>query len=168
VMALAALSLCPSGLDVAEALPIAAASNEPVFGAVTASAEDAGTMTPIGSGQFTIDDRVFVGKSLGRSVSDEAAGCLTGQFRSVESWALTSPKMVGTHRSVATIRSDHGTLTLRLHGQMEFPSATGAWEIARGTGDCADVEGDGTYSATFPSSNDGPPLRLTFEGQVHS
>jgi hypothetical protein len=157
----------PAGLEVAEALPIAAASSEPVFGAVTASIDDPGTMTPTGNGKFTIDERVFSGKSLSRSVSDDAAGCLTGQFRSVESWSLDSPRMVGSHKSTATIRSDHGTVTLRLRGQMEFPSATGNWEVARGTGDCSDLDGEGTYSATFPSSSDGS-MRLTFEGQAHS
>ena len=168
LMAFLALSLCPAGLDVADALPIAAASSEQVFGAVSGSIEAPGTMTPTGNGRFTIDDRVFAGKSLGRSVGDEAAGCLTGQFRSVESWVLVSPKLAGTHRSTATIRSERGTLNLRLRGQMEFPTASGSWEITRGTGDCADLEGEGTYSATFPAASDGSPMRLTFEGQAHS
>jgi len=157
----------PAGTEVAEALTISAAANEPVFGAVTAGIDDPGTMTPTGNGRFTIDDRIFAGKSLSRSVSDDAAGCFTGQFRSVESWSLDSPRMVGNHRSTATIRSDRGTLTLRLRGQMEFPAATGDWQISRGTGDCSDLEGEGTYSATFPASSDGS-MRLTFEGQAHS
>ena len=168
MIAFVALSLCPAGLDVADALPIAAASNEPVFGAATATVDDNGTMTPTGNGRFTIDERVFAGKSLGRSVADEAAGCLTGQFRSVESWVLDSPKLTGTHRSTATIRSERGTLSLRLRGQMEFPTASGSWEITRGTGDCADLEGEGTYSATFPTASDATPMRLTYEGQAHS
>ena len=168
VLAFLALSLWPAGLDVADALPISAASSEPVFGAVTATVEDAGTLTPTGSGRFTIDERVFSGKSLGRSVSEDAASCLSGQFRSVESWTLDSPKMTGSHRSSATIRSDRGTLSLRLRGQMEFPAASGSWEITRGTGECAEVEGEGTYSATFPAASDGTPMRLTFEGQAHN
>lgn len=168
ILAYLALSLYPAGLDIAYALPIAGAPSEPVFGAVTATVDDNGTMTPTGNGRFTIDERVFAGKSLGRSVGDDAAGCLTGQFRSVESWVLDSPKMSGAHRSSATIRSDRGTLTLRLRGQMEFPNATGSWEITRGTGDCAALEGEGTYSATFPAASDSAPMRLTFEGQAHS
>jgi hypothetical protein len=157
----------PAWLEVAEALPISAASSEPVFGAVTASIDDQGTMTPTGNGHFTVDDRVFSGKSLSKSVSDDAAGCFTGQFRSDESWLLDSPHMTGNHRSTATIRSDRGTLTLRLRGQMEFPSASGSWDITRATGDCAGLDGEGTYSATYPSSSDGS-MRLTFDGQAHN
>jgi hypothetical protein len=167
ILTFLALSLWPAGLDVADALPIAAASNEPVFGAVTASVDDPGTMTPTGNGRFTVDERVFLGKSIGRSVSDEAADCLSGQFRSVESWVLDSPRLTGSHHGTATIRSERGTLSLRLRGQMEFPSASGSWEIIRGTGDCADVGGEGTYSAAFPAESDGSPMRLTFEGQAH-
>jgi hypothetical protein len=168
VLAFLALSLWPAGLDVANALPISAAPSEPVFGAVSASVDDAGTMTPTGNGRFTIDERVFSGKSLGRSVSADAADCLSGQFRSVESWVLDSPKLSGSHRSTAAIRSEHGTVSLRLHGQMEFPTASGSWEITKGTGDCAELEGGGTYSATFPAASDGSPMRLTFEGQAHT
>jgi hypothetical protein len=168
LLAFLALSLCPAGLDVADALPISAATSEQVFGAVTATVDDNGTMTPTGNGRFTIDERTFAGKSLGRSVADEAAVCLTGQFRSVESWVLDSPKLTGSHRSIATIRSERGTLSLRLRGQMEFPTASGSWEITRGTGDCAELEGEGTYSATFPAASDSTSMRLTFEGQAHT
>jgi hypothetical protein len=125
-------------------------------------------MTPTGNGKFTIDDRVYVGKSLGRSVAGLAATCFTGDLRSVEEWSLESPKMVGTHESTVTIRSEHGALTLRLRGQMDQFTASGTWEIVKSTGGCADIDGDGKYTATYSSAKSGPNLRLTFDGQTES
>src|SRR5215208_5571046 len=109
-----AVTLRPAEIEVAEALPIAAAPHEPIIGVASGDAEDPGAMTPTGNGRFTIDDRIYAGKSLVRSVSDDAARCLTGQFRSVEDWVLESPRMTGSHRSAVTIRSDLGTVTLQL------------------------------------------------------
>ena len=69
------------------------ASSDPVFGVASGTTDDDGEMTPTGNGKFTIDDRVYVGKSIGRSVADLAASCFTGDLRAVEEWALESPKM---------------------------------------------------------------------------
>jgi hypothetical protein len=158
--------LRPAEIEVAEALPMLAAPHEPVIGVASGDTEDPGAMTPTGDGRFTIDDRIYVGRSLARSVSEEAATCLTGPLRSVEDWALQSPRLTGSHRSTVTIRSDLGTVTLELRGQMEFPSASGAWEVARSTGGCTDLQGDGHYTATFPASGDASTFRLTFDGQA--
>jgi len=168
MLAFLALSLLPSGLDIADAEPLSATPSEPVFGAASGSVDDQGTMTPTGNGHFSIDDRAYAGKSLAKSVSDDAASCLTGQFRTDETWSLESPKMNGNHRSTIVIRSDQGSVTLRLRGQMEFPTASGTWQITRATGNCSDLEGEGTYSATFPNNGEDSPFRLAFEGQVHS
>jgi hypothetical protein len=159
-----AVMVRPAEVEVAEAVPIAAAPHEPVIGVASGDAEDPGAMTPTGNGRFTIDDRVYSGRSLVRSVSDEAARCLTGQFRSVEDWVLESPRMTGTHRSAVTIRSDVGTVTLQLRGRMEFPSASGDWQVTRATGGCADLQGEGTYTVTYPGSGDASTFRLTFDG----
>ena len=163
-----AVTLRPAEIEVAEALPIAAAPHEPIIGVASGDAEDPGAMTPTGNGRFTIDDRIYAGKSLVRSVSDDAARCLTGQFRSVEDWVLESPRMIGSHRSAVTIRSDLGTVTLQLRGRMEFPSASGSWEVSRSTGGCADLQGEGTYTATYPASGEGSTFRLTFDGEART
>jgi len=163
---LLALTLPAPGDDVADALP-ADVAHEPIIGVASGSAEDPGAMTPTGNGRFTIDDRIYTGQSLARSVSDDAAACLTGQLRSVEDWALQSPRMTGQHRSDVTIRSERGTVVLQLRGQMEFPSASGSWTVARATGGCAGLEGDGHYTATFPSG-DAATFRLTFDGETRS
>jgi len=141
------------------------ASSEPVFGSATGSTDDEGDMSPTGNGKFTIDDRVYVGKIIGRSVAGLAAACFTGELRSVEEWSLESPKMTGTHESMVTIRSEKGALTLRLRGQMEQFSASGTWHIVRSSGGCADLVGEGKYTATYESKN-GPDFRLTFDGQT--
>src|ERR671914_292024 len=100
-------------------------------------------MMPTGNGRFTIDDRVYVGKSLGRSVAGLSAECFTGELRSVEEWALESPKMTGTHESTVTIRSERGVVTLRLRGYMDQFTASGSWEVVRATGGCSELDGDG-------------------------
>lgn len=148
------------------ALATPAAAAEPVFGVATGSTDDEGEMTPTGNGRFTIDDRVYVGKSLGRSVAGVAAACFTGDLRSVEEWSLESPRMVGTHESMVSIRSERGSLTLRLRGQMEQMTASGSWQIVRSGGECASVAGDGKYTATYTSGKAGPNLRLTFDGDA--
>ena len=148
------------------ALAAPAAAPEPVFGVATGSTDAEGDMTPTGNGRFTIDDRVYVGKSIGRSVAGVAAACFTGDLRSVEEWSLESSRMTGSHESVVTIRSEHGSLTLRLRGQMEQMTASGSWQIIRSSGDCAPVDGDGRYTATYSSSRSGPNLRLTFDGEA--
>jgi hypothetical protein len=148
------------------AAPLAA--SDPVFGVASGDTEDEGEMLPTGNGRFTIDDRVYVGKSLGRSVADLSAACFTGDLRSVEEWSLETPRMIGTHESSVTIRSELGVLTLRLRGKMEQFSASGTWEIVRSSGGCSELDGDGTYTATYSSSRSGPNLRLTFDGESHS
>lgn len=149
------------------ALAAPATAPEPVFGVATGSTDDEGDMTPTGNGRFTIDDRVYVGKSLGRSVTGVAASCFTGDLRSVEEWSLESPRMTGTHESMVTIRSEHGSLTLRLRGQMEQMTASGNWQVVRSSGDCSSVDGDGKYTATYTAGRSGPNLRLTFDGEAH-
>ena len=146
------------------AAPLAAV--DPVFGVGTGSTAEEGEMMPTGNGRFTIDDRVYVGRSLGRSVAGLTADCFTGELRSVEEWSLESPKMTGTHESVVTIRSDGGVLTLRLRGQMEQFTASGTWQIVRATGGCAELNGDGKYTAQYSSVRNGPTFRLTFDGQM--
>jgi len=148
----------------AMAAPVAA--SDPVFGVATASTDSEGDMTPTGNGRFTIDDRTYVGKSLGRSVAGVAAACFTGDMRSVEEWALESSRMSGTHESAVTIRSERGVLTLRLRGQMEQLTASGSWQIVRSTGECATLDGVGRYTATYSSVRTGPNLRLTFDGET--
>jgi hypothetical protein len=74
--------------------------------------------------------------------------------------------MVGTHESVVTIRSERGVITLRLRGQMEQFVASGTWEIVRASGGCAELDGDGKYTAQYTSTSNGPNLRLTFDGDT--
>jgi hypothetical protein len=152
--------------NVGLAAPLAAA--DPVFGVGTGSTVEEGEMLPTGNGRFTIDDRVYVGKSLGRSVAGLSADCFTGELRSVEEWALETPQMVGTHESVVTIRSERGVLTLRLRGQMEQFTASGTWEIVRASGGCAALGGAGKYTATYSAARPGPNLRLTFDGETQA
>jgi len=144
------------------------ASSDPVFGVATGTTDDDGDMTPTGNGKFTIDDRVYVGKSIGRSVAELAATCFTGDLRSIEEWSLESPKMTGTHESTVTIRSDHGALTLRLRGQMDQFTASGGWEIVKSSGGCSELDGQGKYTATYSSAKSGPNFRMTFDGQAES
>ena len=144
------------------------ASADPVFGVGTGTTAEEGEMMPTGNGRFTIDDRVYVGKSLGRSVAGLSADCFTGDLRSVEEWALESPRMAGTHESMVTIRSERGSLTLRLRGEMEQFTASGTWEIVRASGGCAELDGDGKYTAQYSSSRNGPNLRLTFDGETQA
>ena len=151
-----------------EVLAAPATVSEPVFGVATGSTDDEGEMTPTGNGRFTIDDRVYVGKSLGRSVAGVAAACFTGDLRAVEEWSLESPRMVGSHESMVTIRSERGSLTLRLRGQMEQMTASGSWQVVRSGGECASVDGDGKYTATYTSGKAGPNLRLTFDGDAQT
>ena len=160
----AVLAPIPQLARVALAAP--ATASEPVFGAATGNMDDEGEMTPTGNGRFTIDDRVYVGKSLGRSVSGVAAACFTGDLRSVEEWSLESPRMVGSHESMVTIRSERGSLTLRLRGQMEQMTASGNWQIVRSGGECASVGGHGKYTATYTDGKSGPNLGLTFDGDA--
>ena len=144
------------------------AATEPVFGAATGSMDDEGDMRPTGNGRFTIDDRVYTGKILGRAVGAQAAACFTGDVRSVEEWALEAPRMIGTHESSVTIRSERGVLTLRLRGQMEQFSASGTWEILRASGGCSGLDGEGKYTAVYSTSSSRPDLRLTFDGDART
>lgn len=145
------------------------ASTDEVFGSATGSIEAEGDMLPTGNGRFTIDDRVYVGKSIGRSVAGIPEECFTGELRSVEEWSLEAPRMVGTHESAVTIRSERGSLSLRLRGQMEEFTASGAWEIVRSSGACSELDGEGTYTASYGSVRSaGPSLRMTFDGETQS
>jgi hypothetical protein len=163
IVLLAALVALPG---LAAAAPLAAP--EAVFGAATGSTEDEGEMTPTGNGRFTVDDRIYAGKIVGRSVAGLAAACFTGDLRSVEEWSLETPKLVDTHESAATIRSERGVLTLRLRGEMDQFTAAGTWEIVRASGGCAQLGGKGQYSATYSSAKTGPTFRLTFEGNTET
>jgi hypothetical protein len=51
---------------------------------------------------------------------------------------------------------------------MEYPTASGSWEIVKASGGCAGLDGDGHYTATFPGSGDTPSFRLTFDGEARS
>jgi hypothetical protein len=145
-----------------------AAAPEPVFGSATGTIDDEGDMLPTGNGRFTIDDRVYVGRTIGRSVAGRVAACFTGEFRSEEEWSLESRRMAGTHESTVTIKSERGSLTLRLRGQMEQLTASGSWEIVRSSGECAALDGEGRYTAVYSSGRSGPDLRLTFDGETHT
>lgn len=164
LLALSVTVLFPG--HVGQAAPLA--TTDPVFGIGTGSTADDGEMMPTGNGRFTIDDRVYVGRSLGRSVVGLSAECFTGDLRSVEEWSLESPRMNGTHESDVTIRSDRGVLTLRLRGQMEQFTASGTWEIVRASGGCSELDGEGKYTAQYSSVQTGPNLRLTFDGQTRT
>ena len=137
---------------------------EPVFGAATGETEEPGSLTPVGNGRFAIEGRVYTGRSIGRSVHDGLAACFTGQLATSEDWRLEAPKMSGVHRSTVTIRGERSLLVLQLQGEMEFPTASGTWEVVRASGPCATVEGSGRYTATF--SHTSPEFRLTFDGLV--
>ncbi|HYU17211.1 MAG TPA: hypothetical protein VEQ11_00785 [Chloroflexota bacterium] len=143
-----------------------AASAEPVFGVATGEIDEPGSLTPLGNGRFAIQDRVYAGRSIGRSIVDEWAACFSGPLSTTEDWLLEAPRMAGVHQSVVSIRSERAVLTLRLRGQMEFPSASGTWEIQHATGACASLVGEGRYTASFSANS--PGYRLTFEGQVRS
>jgi len=145
---------------------LASSAPELVFGAATAELEDSGSLIPKGDGRFETEDRRYVGKSVARSVTDEWAACLSGRLTSREDWSLETPKLDGTHRSTITIRSERAVVTLRLRGQMEYPTASGSWEITRATGACAGLDGEGRYTVSFSSSD--PEFRLTFEGEVQN
>ena len=144
----------------------AAALPEPIFGTATGDIEEPGSLTPLGHGRFAIQERVYVGRSLGRSVVDEWATCFTGRLTSAEEWTLEAPAMAGTQQSMVTIRSEDAVLTLRLRGRVEFPTASGTWEIVRATGACAGLVGEGRYTATYSSVS--PEYRMTFDGQLRS
>ena len=146
-------------------LPTAAAAlPEPLFGAATGEIYEPGSLTPLGNGRFAIADRVYTGRSIGRSVRDGLATCFTGQLAASEEWALQAPNMSGAHRSVMTIRGERWLMVLQLRGDMESLTASGTWEIIRATGVCATLRGAGRYTATF--SHLSPELRLTYDGQV--
>jgi hypothetical protein len=59
-------------------------------------------------------------------------------------------------------------VTLRLRGRMEFPFASGTWTVMRATDGCADLQGEGSYTATYPDSGGGSAFSLTFDGQARS
>ena len=141
-----------------------AAEPEFVFGAATGEIEEPGSLTPVGHGRFATQDRVYAGRSVARSVVDDWATCFSGRFTSAEDWLLEAPRMTGTHQSTLTIRSERAVVRLRLRGQMEFPTASGRWEVQRATGACADLDGEGRYTVSFSSGE--PEYQLTFEGHV--
>lgn len=159
-------AIAAAGPGVVVAGPLSTA--EPVFGAATGTLESDGEMLPTGSGRFTVDDRIYAGRSLGRSVGALAATCFTGDLRSVETWSLEAPRMLGLHQSEVTIRSERGVLTLRLRGQMEQFTASGTWSVVRATGGCAPLDGDGRYTATYAPAASRSDLRLTFDGDAQS
>ena len=144
------------------------ALEDPVFGSATGTTVEDGDMMPTGNGRFTIDDRVYAGTSIGRSVATVAAECFTGELRSVEEWALESPRMSGTHESAVTIRSTRGVLSLRLRGQMDQFTASGTWDVVRATGGCSELDGTGRYTAQYASARSGTTLKLTFDGEARS
>lgn len=143
------------------------AATDPVFGVGTGTIVEEGEMLPTGNGRFTIDDRVYAGTTIGRSVASTTADCFTGDLRAVEEWALESSRMSGTHESAVTIRSSRGVVSLRLRGQMEQFTASGTWDVVRATGGCSEIDGSGRYTAHYTSSRSGPNLKLTFDGEAN-
>lgn len=136
---------------------------EQVFGAATAEITEPGSLTPTGQGRFVIEDRMYSGRSVGRSIDDRVAACFSGRLTSTEEWALAATRMVGEHDTTIQIRPTRGTVTLRLRGQMDALSASGSWEVVRATGQCDGLEAEGQYTATY--SDRTPQLRLTFDGR---
>jgi hypothetical protein len=145
---------------------VSAATTGAVLGAASGELDEPGSLTPLGNGRFAIQDRLYSGRSLVRSVADEFAACLSGQLTSSEEWNLAAPEMAGRHMSTVTVRGDRSVVTLRLRGQMEYPTASGSWEIASASGRCGGISGEGRYTATYSDAN--PDFRLTLEGQVRS
>lgn len=145
---------------------LAATPPEPILGVASGEMSDPGSLAPVGYGHFVIQDRVYAGRSLGRSVLDEWGACFSGTLTSTEDWALDATRMAGAHQSTVVVRSERSALTLRLQGQMEFPTASGSWYIVRATGACANLDGEGRYSTTFSST--GLEFRLTFEGLLRT
>ena len=154
-------------LVVAASTPVPAAAvtlPEPLFGAASGEIDEPGSLTPLGNGRFGIQDRVYTGRSIGRSVRDRVAACFTGSLASSEEWALQASSMRGAHRSMLTIRGERWLMVLQLRGDMERLTASGTWEVVRSTGPCATLDGAGRYTATF--SHLSPEYHLTFDGQV--
>jgi hypothetical protein len=143
-----------------------AATSGSVLGAANGELDEPGSLTPLGNGRFAIQDRVYAGRSMVRSVVDEFAACLSGQLTSSEDWNLEAPQMVGRQSSTVTVRGDRSVVTLRLRGQMEYPTASGRWEIASATGRCAGLSGDGRYTASYSDAK--LDFRLTLEGEVRN
>jgi hypothetical protein len=139
-------------------------AGEPVFGAASGVTDEPGSLTPTGNGRFAIQDREYEGASLGRSPVDSLAACFTGRWSSTEDWALESATMSGAHRGTVRIRLERGTVTLRLVGTMEYPTASGTWQVVRATGACDGLDAEGQYSATY--SDREPNFRLTFDGRA--
>jgi hypothetical protein len=154
-------------LAVAAPVTTSFAASDPVFGVGTGAIAEEGEMLPTGNGRFTIDDRVYSGTTIGRSVASVTADCFTGELRSVEEWALESPRMAGTHESAVTIRSSRGVVSLRLRGQMDQFTASGTWDVVRATGGCSELDGNGRYTAQYSSTRSGPNLKLTFDGEAN-
>ena len=72
----------------------------------------------------------------------------------------------GTIEFTGTVDGQEGTLTIKTNGKQESdtcdPSPAiwhGRWVIIGGTGDLADLHGNGTFT--------GPSLDLDYEGQIH-
>jgi hypothetical protein len=143
---------------------LAAGAPEPILGAATAEVDRPGSLTPVGDGRFATRGRRYSGRSLARSVVDEWAECFSGRLTTAEQWSLQAPRMIGSHESTVTIRSERAVVTLRLVGRMEYPTASGSWELERATGRCAGLAGEGRYTASFSSSD--PELQLRFEGEI--
>jgi hypothetical protein len=159
---------CAALLTLGMPATTAVAATDPVFGVGTGNIAEEGEMLPTGNGRFTIDDRVYTGTSIGRSVASTTAECFTGDLRSVEEWALESAaRMAGTHESAVTIRSSQGIVSLRLRGQMDHFTASGTWDVVRATGGCSEIDGGGRYTAQYSSSRSGPDLKLTFDGEAN-
>jgi hypothetical protein len=143
---------------------LAQTAGEPVFGAASGVTDEPGSLLPTGNGRFAIQDREYEGTSLGRSPDDALAACFTGRWTSTEEWSIESATMTGAHRSTVRIRLQRGTVTLRLIGTVEYPTASGNWEVVRATGSCDGLEAEGRYTATF--SDREPNFRLTFDGRA--
>ena len=136
---------------------------EAIFGAATGNINEPGSLTPTGSGRFTIQDRMYTARSIGRSVDDDLAACFSGRFTSTEEWSLETPKLAGSHQARVQIRPERGTVTLRLQGEMDGLVASGTWEVVRATGPCDGIEAEGYYTATY--SDRDPNFRMTFDGR---
>ncbi len=136
---------------------------EQVFGAATAEISEPGSLTPTGQGRFIIQDRIYTGKGVGRSVDDRFAACFSGRLTSTEEWSLMAARMSGAHVSTVQIRPERGTVTLRLRGQMDALTASGTWEVVRATGPCDGLEAEGEYTVAY--SDQTPQFRMTFDGR---
>jgi hypothetical protein len=69
----------------------------------------------------------------------------------------------GTNHGILTITSDNGEVIIRFDGRTDSQSVWGNYRVLRGTGDYANLHGQGTYHG-----NAGLAFTVTYEGRFHT